>query len=128
MTSSYQIARCSLMFELFIFKKVKLYWFVFIFYFLQNKESTFWLWKSSTDHVWEKTISILVGISILVLVILLQLYLNSRDLTFEGRFVYLVVVEVVVIAVIVLKFGPQFDVVLWWTRVRFLCFKSPLTV
>ena len=95
----------------------------FIFYFLQNKESTFWLWKSSADHVWEKTISILVGISILVLVILLQLYLNSRDLTFEGRFVYLMVVEVVVIAVIVLKFGPQLEVVLWWTRASFLCFK-----
>ena len=52
--------------------------------------------------------------------------LNSRDLTFKGRFVYLVVVEVVVIAVIVLKFGPQLEVVLWWTKAHFLCFKSPL--
>ena len=33
--------------------------------------------------------------------------------------------EVVVIAVIVVKFGPQLDVVLWLTRARFLCLKFP---
>ena len=43
------------------------------------------------------------------------------------RFVYLVVSEeVVVIAVIVVKFGPQLEVVLWWTRTQYLCLKFPL--
>ena len=88
----------------------------FIFYFLQNKESTFWLWKSSTDHVWEKDhfnfgTDFNSGLSYLIT----SVSYYSGDLTFKGRFVYLVVVEVVVIAVIVLKFGPQLEVVLWWT-------------